>query len=378
MIKFLKNLLWRSVLCIRNIISLSYMRMFNIVRWFVGCITPIKLLTEHLNTVKRWLIGYLKNVKESINFNIVRLKLVRIFKKVKDSYFILKKTKNLIYGIIKDIPLFIFIYNFAIHYLKDLKNGIILEQHKSLVAISFYSFRYVERFPHFFQRNHQLDRELKMLSIFISVITISCFIIFISMSSTNNDLILYSSVIPSKIEIKNIKLRLKFENLIKKITKHIKSLTIDQFNLKRELNNLIYSIEKYISNNDQKLISAPENFIVDSNVKVITIYRSPENKHIRLHVSGLRLTDELNSYETSLKKLFNSITSNEDFIKLSPIKKVLITGYESIDPSVKRSLHKSVTITNKTLFKDYYINILEHIQKYWNGQSMSDMDVVVL
>jgi hypothetical protein len=177
MIKFLINSLQRLVLGIINIISLSYIRLFNFVKlWQIGYFKNVKLwLNRYLKNVQRWLIRYLKNIPKTINFNIVRLKFIRILKKVKDSYFILKKTKNLIYGIIKDTPLFILRYNFTIKYVIYIKNELNIEYFKGILFIVLHLFRVVLMYP---LKNCKLEKELNQLSLFIFMILTSLFFLF--------------------------------------------------------------------------------------------------------------------------------------------------------------------------------------------------------
>jgi hypothetical protein len=94
-----------------------------------------------------------------------------------------------------------------------------------------------------------------------------------------------------------------------------------------------------LSNNDQNLITAPENLINPTNVKVKTISKSKNDKYMRFYVSGVKMEYPFIKF---YYLIFKNLTSNEDFINFASVKKIMIVGYESSNPSSKFSVHPSI------------------------------------
>jgi hypothetical protein len=258
---------------------------------------------------------------------------------------------------------------YSILYCEFIRNELKIEYFKGILVIVLHLFRVVVRFP---EKKKELGKEFNQFNLFMFMMIVSLFVMFTPLCYSDNNLILFSSILPSKLELKNIKLRLKVERLIKKIDKYIKSLNSDLYLEQHSLNLLIQHLKMIFkpSNNDQKLISAPYSNVIDIDRKttVTTVYRSKYNKHIRLYISGINLEMENDMYKGNLNKLFDAITLNEDFKNLGPVKKVLIVGFNNTDPSIKRSLHQSVEITNLTTFKDYYKGVKGFIKQYGMNQ----------
>jgi hypothetical protein len=154
-------------------------------------------------------------------------------------------------------------------------------------------------------------------------------------------------------------------NLLNSITEDSLNISnVDDRNLDNYYNdNLDFdSLDNYVSLDE----------ITD--VKVTVLYKN-KYKFMRLKIEGLNSIKEQNGYKENLKDLFNTFSKNLEYLSLSETKKVFIQGVNSMKTDETSPLHKSIFLTNKTTFEEYYDKVKDLIVECWGkgyGYYVSD------
>jgi hypothetical protein len=110
------------------------------------------------------------------------------------------------------------------------------------------------------------------------------------------------------------------------------------------------------------------------NVKVTVLYKD-KNKFMKLKIEGLNSINEQNGSKENLEALFNNFSKNLEYLSLSETKKVFIQGVNSMKTDETSPLHKSIFLTNKTTFEEYYDKVKDLIVECWGkgyGNYVSD------